>query len=112
MNSITDSYKIAENVQESFTKLNSNIYFYQNNPILIIDTLGIYQLKNLKKPIVVLHNSPKINLERMIRTLQPTQIIVDGSNYKSYATRWEKTAQKLKIPFHNTSQKGAFIKSD
>jgi len=112
MNSITDSYKIAENVQESFTKLNSNIYFYQNNPILIIDTLGIYQLKILKKPIVVLHNSPKINLERMIRTLQPTQIIVDGSNYKSYATRWEKTAQKLKIPFHNTSQKGAFIKSD
>lgn len=112
MNSITDSYKIGENVQESNSKLNSNIYFYQNKPILIIDTLGIYQLKNLKNPIIVLQNSPKINLERMIKKVQPTQIIADGTNYKSYVIRWKKIALELKIPFHYTGENGAFIKSD
>lgn len=112
INSITDSYKIGENVQESNSKLNSNIYFYQNTPILIIDTLGIYQLKNLKNPIIVLQNSPKINLERMIKKVQPTQIIADGTNYKSYVIRWKKIALELKIPFHYTGENGAFIKSD
>lgn len=112
INSITDSYKIGENVQESNSKLNSNIYFYQNKPILIIDTLGIYQLKNLKNPIIVLQNSPKINLERMIKKVQPTQLIADGTNYKSYVIRWKKIALELKIPFHYTGENGAFIKSD
>lgn len=112
INSITNSYKIGENVQESFAKLNSNIYFYKNNPILIIDTLGIYHLNNLKNPIIVLQNSPKINLERMIKKVQPTQIIADGTNYKSYVIRWKKIALELKIPFHYSGEKGAFIKSD
>lgn len=110
LNSIVNSYKIGENVKASFVKQQLNLYFYKNQPILLIDSLGIYQLQNLKNPIVLLQNSPKINLERMIKTLQPIQIIADGSNYKTYIIRWEKTALQLQIPFHYTGEKGAFIK--
>jgi competence protein ComEC len=110
LNSIVNSYKIGENVKASFVKQQLNLYFYKNQPILLIDSLGIYQLQNLNKPIVLLQNSPKINLERMIKTLQPIQIIADGSNYKTYMARWEKTALQLQIPFHYTGEKGAFIK--
>ena len=77
--------------------------------ILIVDSLGIYQLKYLKNPIVVLQFSPKINLERLIQHLQPKQIIADGSNYKSSILVWEKTSKKYKTPFHYTGQKGAYI---
>ncbi|WP_288956329.1 hypothetical protein [uncultured Polaribacter sp.] len=58
---------------------------------------------------MVLQYSPKINLVRLIKTIKPTQIVADGSNYKSYVLRWEKTSFKHKIPFHYTGQKGAFI---
>lgn len=110
LNSIVNSYKIGENVKASFVKQQSNLYFYKNQPILLIDSLGIYQLQNLKNPIVLLQNSPKINLERMIKTLQPIQIIADGSNYKTYITSWKKKALQLQITFHYTGEKGAFIK--
>jgi competence protein ComEC len=63
---------------------------------------------NLKTPFVILQNSPKINLERLIKRMQPIQIIADGSNYKSYVARWEKKAVNLKTPFHYTGQNGAF----
>ena len=45
----------------------------------------------------------------MIKTIQPSLIIADGSNYKSYVNRWEKTSSKKQVPFHYTGQKGAFI---
>jgi competence protein ComEC len=36
-------------------------------------------------------------------------IIADGSNYKSYQERWQQTCIAKKIPFHQTSKKGAYI---
>ncbi|MEO6348834.1 MAG: ComEC family competence protein, partial [Aquaticitalea sp.] len=58
---------------------------------------------------VLLRNSPKINLKRLLDSLQPKLIIADGSNYKSYTQRWKMTCDKLKIPFHLTGEKGAFV---
>lgn len=109
INSIIESYKIGENVKESYKKLNSTFFIEQNQQILMIDSLGIYQLKNLTNPIVILQNSPKINIERMIKTLQPKQIIADGSNYTSYVNRWGIACENLQVPFHYTGEKGAFV---
>ena len=83
-----------------------NLYGEKN--ILIVDSLGVYQLNKLAHPIVILQHSPKINLERLIHRLNPSLIIADGSNYKSYASNWEKVAIKNNIPFHDTRKKGAF----
>jgi len=58
---------------------------------------------------VLFTNSPKLNLNRLIDSLQPNQVIADGSNYKSYVDRWKRTCAERKIPFHNTSEQGAFI---
>jgi competence protein ComEC len=58
---------------------------------------------------VLLRNSPKVNLNRIIDSLNPQQIIADASNYKSYVNRWKLTCRDKKIPFHYTNEKGAFI---
>ncbi|WP_226742897.1 ComEC/Rec2 family competence protein [Polaribacter gangjinensis] len=108
LNSVINPYKIGENVEVSFKKMISNVYMFENQPILIIDSLGVYQLENLKNSVVILQNSPKINLERMITAIQPKIIIADGSNFKSYINRWKITSQKMKIPFYYTGEKGAF----
>ena len=44
----------------------------------------------------------------MLKTLVPKQVVVDGSNYKSYVNRWKETAEKQKTPFHDTGKNGAF----
>jgi len=86
-----------------------SIYSFKNKTILIIDSLGVYNVKSFQPDYVLLCNSPKINIERMIDSINPKYIIADGSNYTSYVNRWEQTCLKRKLPFHHTSKKGAFI---
>jgi len=108
-NSAMVSYRIGENVNQTYEKEISNIIKLENEYILIVDSLGIYQLDGLKNPIILLQQSPKINLERLIKRANPKQIIADGSNYKSYVKRWQKTCKQQKTPFHYTGKNGAFI---
>lgn len=87
----------------------SNIHQFKNKNILIIDSLGVYQVNNLRTDIVILQQSPKINLTRLIDSLKPQLIIADGSNYKSYVKKWSATCKQKNTPFHATAQKGAYI---
>ncbi|GAA4276841.1 hypothetical protein GCM10022259_15650 [Aquimarina mytili] len=86
-----------------------NTYQYKKHAILIIDSTSIYAIKKFQPDIIILSNSPKIHLERVINKLCPQQIVADGSNYKSYIDRWEKSCTKNNISFHRTDKKGAFI---
>lgn len=104
-----NSYRISEDIQEVKKIHFRNIKQFSKHTILLVDSLGVYKIRNLKKPIVILQYSPKINLERLIKSTQPTQIIADGSNYKSYVIRWEKISLEYQIPFHYTGQQGAFV---
>ncbi|WP_027393910.1 ComEC/Rec2 family competence protein [Aquimarina latercula] len=110
----TKTYLLKNYLIENDSKLLSteklnNIYYYKTKIILVIDNSGIYKLEKLHPDIIVLTNSPKLHIERMIQTLQPTLIVADGSNYKSYLDQWEKSCLKQNIPFHRTDKKGAFI---
>jgi competence protein ComEC len=109
-NQLTRSYKIGSNVK---TVLYDSLipYFTINNTrIMIIDSTAIYDLKSFKPDIILLTQSPKLNLERLIETIQPKKIIADGSNYKSYVKRWKETCKHKKGLFH-TTEKGAYIYS-
>jgi competence protein ComEC len=103
------SYSVAEYINTTEIVYFKNYINFKGQDILLIDSLGVYQVDKLKSPIVVLQYSPKINLERLIQNLKPSLIIADGSNYKSDANKWEITALKNAIPFHYTGKKGAFI---
>jgi len=100
-------------IENFITKTTENniISFYQiqNKKLLVIDSLGVYNIKTFRPNYVLLRNSPKINLNRLVDSLHPELIIADGSNYKSYVARWETLCKKQKLPFHNTSEKGAYI---
>ena len=104
------NYKVGENIlYQNYQKLPTLLQL-NKQIVLFIDTAGVYKLTELHQPIVLLHQSPKINLERLINRLQPTIIIADGSNYKSYVRRWKATCLKLQIPFWSTNEQGAYIK--
>ena len=103
------AYYIGNSIKNTMVKRPKNVFFYNNQLIYIIDKSAIYKVKNLKPAIVILQNSPKINLSRLIQELNPKLIIADGSNYNMYVNLWSKTCLQTKTPFHQTRQKGAFI---
>jgi competence protein ComEC len=87
----------------------TRITFIPKKLILSIDSLGVYPKNFNKQSIILLKHSPKLNLNRLIKALEPKIIIADGSNYKSYINRWQKTCEEQKTPFHSTWQNGAYI---
>lgn len=102
------SYRIEKGIEELKKDSLSNILKLQDKKLLIVDSSGIYQLKDFHPDLVLLINSPKINLSRLLEELNPEKVIADGSNYRSYIKRWEETCQKQKVPFYFTGKKGAF----
>lgn len=86
-----------------------NVLEFDSKKILIVDSLGIYKVSQMNPDIVILQQSPKINLNRVLDSIQPQIIIADGSNYKSYINRWQLTCEQKNTPFHYTGQKGAYV---
>lgn len=84
-----------------------NLIYFENKKILIIDSACVY-CKGIIPDVLVIIQSPKLNMERLISIYKPKQIIADGSNFKSYIRAWEATCRKRKIPFHNTNEKGFY----
>ncbi|RED46961.1 competence protein ComEC [Winogradskyella eximia] len=103
------NYKVGESITNVASDSLQSVYQYNNKTFLSIDSLGIYKGLTFKPNYIILRNSPKINLNRVIDSLQPQQIIADASNYKSYLKRWKASCEHKKIPFHQTNEKGAFI---
>jgi len=86
-----------------------NCVDYQHQKILVIDSLGIFQNNSFQPDIIVLRQSPKINLERLLKEQPPKMLIADGSNYKTYVNFWRLTCLKDNIAFHYTGIDGAFV---
>ncbi|MEW4923722.1 ComEC/Rec2 family competence protein [Algibacter sp. 2305UL17-15] len=108
-NNIVRNYQVLNNIEGVEKESIKPVYILNNKKLLIVDSLGLYNLKQFNPNYVLLRQSPKINLNRLIDSIQPKQIIADGSNYKSYVENWSAICAKRKLPFHQTGKKGAFI---
>ncbi len=112
-NLITDSrivsYQNGVTIDSLSAESLGSYFRFKRKELLVVDSLGVYQLKNAKPDFILLSQSPKINLSRLIEKHPEATIIADASNYRSYVERWRETCKKQKIPFHSTYEKGAFI---
>ncbi|SEF44308.1 competence protein ComEC [Flavobacterium urumqiense] len=106
-NSTLNSYLVGNFSILKTKKRLQNIAFFKGNKIMIIDSFGIYP-KNIKPDILMLTQSPKINLERLFQTVSPKIVVADASNYKTIQKLWKATCAKQKIPFHATGKKGFY----
>jgi competence protein ComEC len=64
--------------------------------------------EEFRPDIIMITQSPKINLERMLQLLKPKMVIADNSNYKNIQKHWRQSCEKQKIPFHAIGEKGFF----
>ncbi len=105
-NSLLKSYRVENFCAISKKEILGNVLFLNQKKLLILDETAAYV--NCNPDVLVLKNSPKINLDRLILDLKPKVIIADASNFKTYVKRWQATCEKLKIPFHATAEKGFY----
>lgn len=105
---ILKDYKIGATIKTQSTDSIRDLYKIDDKLLLVVDSLGIYNINSVKPQWVLLRQSPKINLNRMIDSLHPKLIIWDGSNYKTFQERWKKTCETQNIRYHQTSENGAF----
>ena len=102
-----NSYVMGNFSEIKATKKLENLLFFKGNKILILDSLGVYP-RNIQPDILVLTQSPKINLERLFQDLKPKIVVANATNFKTYIQLWKATCLKKKIPFHATSEKGFY----
>lgn len=84
-----------------------NLYYFHSKKIVVIDRSCVY-LPKTKPDVLVLIQSPKINLDAILQHHKPKQIIADASNYRSYVALWKATCEQQKIPFHAVAEKGYY----
>jgi competence protein ComEC len=101
------SYLIGNFCKAVAKKPLQNLMYFKNHKILIIDSSCVYK-KEISPDVLIIIQSPKLNIERLLRIYKPKEIISDESNFKSYTRLWEATCRKEKIPFHNINEKGFY----
>ena len=103
------NYITKENINKIDSLAKGDVIKFSDHIIISIDSMVVYPNKKLKNSIIILKHSPKLNMERLLKVIQPKVVIADGSNYKSYIKQWKNTCKKQKTPFHNTYEDGAYI---
>lgn len=108
-NAIVSNYLSAVPVDRLAQDSLQAVYSVNNKRLLIVDSLAIYDIKDFTPDAILLTQSPKINLDRLLTKYTKVTLIADGSNYKSYVARWRKTCKNRKIKFHSTYEEGAYM---
>ncbi|MET7030467.1 ComEC/Rec2 family competence protein [Sediminicola luteus] len=106
--SLQEDYNTAERIETVNHVPLKNAYNIQDQQLYILDSTGMYPPKGYQPDLILVTQSPKLNLIRFIDSIKPKQIIADGSNYRSDVLRWQRTCEQKKVPFHYTGEKGAF----
>jgi competence protein ComEC len=106
-NTMLQSYLVGNFSTVSRFEKPRNLHYFKNKKILIIDQFAL-TIKNANPDILVLTQSPKLNLERLLQNYKPEMIVADASNYKTYTKAWKTTCRKMKIPFHAVAEKGFY----
>ncbi len=106
-NKTVSAYLMGNFSQLTQTKRLGNLMYHKDNKILILDSLGVYTTA-IRPDIVVITQSPKINMERFLQITKPKLVVADASNYKYIQKLWKGTCLKEKIPFHATGEKGFY----
>ncbi|MFH7016597.1 ComEC/Rec2 family competence protein [Flavobacterium sp. FlaQc-47] len=106
-NTTLNSYLVGNFSKLKSTQKIKNVLFFNGKKIEIIDSTGIYKNK-VQPDILILTQSPKVNLDRILEDLHPQIIIADASNSYAVLKIWKISCLKKNIPFHATSEKGYY----
>ncbi|MFN7100198.1 MAG: ComEC/Rec2 family competence protein, partial [Flavobacterium sp.] len=106
-NNLLTNYKTATYSQIKNIKSIPNLISYKGHKIMILDSTSVW-IKNSRPEILLLTQSARVNLDRLLKELKPKIVLADGSNYKTLLEPWKQSCEQQKIPFHATAEKGYY----
>ena len=108
LGNVIDNYAVAERIQKLDTIQLKNSYHIGQKKLFIVDSLTVFPLEE-RPDYLLLTQSPKLNLERLLDSIKPKKIFADGSNYPSLIRKWKASCNQKEIPFHYTGEKGYYV---
>ncbi|MBL0735839.1 ComEC family competence protein [Flavobacterium sp. GN10] len=102
-----NSYLVGNSISLNKIEEIKNVLYFKNTKILIIDSTKTFSEK-IQPDILILTQTSKINLDRVLENIHPKVVIADGSNSNSIQKYWEKSCLQKNIPFHSTKEKGYY----
>ena len=77
--------------------------------LLVLDKpVDLQQAKLIETDILLISKNIRTKPGRLLQFIHPKIIVADGSNSRWRVAQWKRTADSLKIPFHNVAERGAF----
>jgi len=108
MGNLANDYAVAERIQTVDTAILKNSYILGEKRLVVVDSMALFPLE--KQPdYLLLTESPRFHLERLLDSIQPKTVLADGSNYPSLVAKWKATCREKEIPFHYTGEKGFYV---
>lgn len=105
---LVSDYRVAEGVNAVSHAPVESGYRWRKGELHIVGEAGFYLNNNDRPQYLLLKNSPKVNLDRLLDEATPAAVIADGSNYTSFIGRWRISCKARGVPFHNTATDGAY----
>lgn len=78
--------------------------------LLLDDALPFAEASPKQKiDVLILSKNPKIYINRLVRSFEFDQVVIDGSVPPWKAALWKRDCDSLQIPVYDVSEKGAFV---
>ena len=90
-----------------------NFLLYKKKKILIINETKEYSPLRSKAviDILIVSGNPRLYFNNLLKTFSVKQVVFDGSCRLWKMNYWKKDCDSLRIPYHDVSEKGAFVMS-
>lgn len=99
------NYELHTNSKVTTIDSLQNSFVLKGKKWLVIDSLEVSPKQQFD--YVVLHQNPKINLDRLIHDVQPKMILLHNGNYQYLVEEYAEYFKKRKIPYHDMRTKGS-----
>jgi competence protein ComEC len=98
-----------EPIDTSINNLKS--FEFANRKIILIDSDVSFNatVEKIEADMIVLSKNPKLYISNINKEFAIRQVVVDGSVPAWKAKLWKKDCDSLHIPYHDVSEKGAFV---
>ncbi len=104
---IVTNYKVAKRIKTIHHDGLRNNYLLGEKQLMIVDSAALLP-KGIAPDYLLFTQSPRLNVGRLLDSIQPKMVLADGSNYRSYIPRWKRSCKKRNIPFHYTGDAAAY----
>jgi len=88
-----------------------NLICVSGKNILVYDSSFNFTPENIKMPVdlLIVSKNPKLYFKTLTKTFDINQVVFDGSVPAWKMKYWKKDCDSLHIPYHDVSEKGAFV---